>query len=222
MQSSGKTTVNSGTTVGASIINLQGGTFAGQGLVSAPLINSAILSPGGSPGVMTLAPGKDYQQTTLGTLRIEVNGTSPGSQYDQLVIAGNATLSGGLQLLLGNGFTPRPGDQFQILTCASQSGSFSSIDAPVAAGTLWVARYLGTNVTLVLADQLTLTQPSISGGLFHLAFNTTAGLTYVFQASDMLNPPNWQILETRQGDGTIQTVIDPTVKSRRIYRIVIQ
>jgi hypothetical protein len=222
LQTSGITVVTNGTTLGATLINLQGGTLAGQGTIAAPVVNNAVISPGGSAGILTLAAGEDYQQTTGGTLSLELNGTSPGTQYQQFVVGGNATLNGGLQLLLGNGFTPRAGDQFEILSSASLTGSFSSLDAPHPPGTLWVVRYLGTNVTVALANQVSLTEPTILGGQFHLSFNTTAGLNYVVETSEGLNPPNWGILATRKGDGTVQSVTDSIVQTRRFYRVSIQ
>ena len=148
--------------------------------------------------------------------------TIPGPNYDQLVVGGNASLAGTLELLLINGFVPQPGDQFQILTCASQTGAFSQINAPAVSGAVWVAHYSGTNVSAVLADQVKIAQPVLSGGTFSFSFNTTAGLAYVVQESGSLNPSNWQTLTNFAGDGGTKIISDPATKPQRFYRVSIQ
>jgi hypothetical protein len=127
-----------------------------------------------------------------------------------------------MELVLINGFVPQPGDQFRILTCGSQTGQFSQINAPAGSGVVWVAHYSGTNVLAVLANQVKIAQPLLSGGKFSLSFNTTAGLSYVVQESDSLNPSNWQTLEEFAGDGGTKTISDPATKAQRFYRILIQ
>ncbi len=53
-----------------------------------------------------------------------------GTEFDRLAISGTATLSGALNISLINGFTPNPGDSFQIMTFGSRSGTFTTINAP--------------------------------------------------------------------------------------------
>jgi hypothetical protein len=226
-QTAGSTTVDGGTVLGATLLSIGGGTLAGTGtiqatVVPATVVNGGVTSPGGSPGTLTLGPGENYQQGAGGTLRIELGGHNPGTNYDQLVVGGNASLAGTLELLLIKGFVPQPGDQFQILTCGSQTGAFSQINAPALSGAVWVAHYTGTNVSAVLADQVKIAQPVLSGGLFSLSFNTTAGLAYVVQESGSLNPSYWQTLTNLAGDGGPKTISDPASKTQRFYRISIQ
>lgn len=190
------------------------------------MANGGVTSPGGSPGILTLGPGKDYQQGAGGILRIELGGHNPGTQYDQLVVGGNASLTGTLDLTSINGFDPQLGDQFQILTCGSQTGQFSQINgptnAPTVSGAVWVAHYSGTNVSAVLANQVKIAQPVLSGGAFSFSFNTTAGLTYVVQESGSLNPSDWQTLTNFAGDGGTKIIFDPATKTQRFYRVSIQ
>jgi hypothetical protein len=221
-QTAGSTTVDSGTVLGGTLLSIGGGTLAGTGTIQATVVNSGVTSPGGSPGTLTLGPGEDYQQVAGGTLRIELGGHNPGTQYDQLVVGGNASLAGTLELALINGFVPQPGDQFQVLTCGSQTGPFSQINAPAVSGATWVAHYSSTNVSAVLANQVKIAPPVLSGGMFSLSFNTTAGLTFVVQESDSLSPLNWQTLTNLAGDGGAKTVSDPASKTQRFYRILVQ
>jgi hypothetical protein len=58
--------------------------------------------------------------------------------------------------------------------------------------------------------------------MLSLSFDTTAGLTYVVQGSDSLNPSNWQTLKELAGDGGTKTISDPATQPRRFYRILVQ
>ncbi len=145
-------------------------------------------------------------QQTAGTLVMELGGKSAGTQYSQLATAGAASLAGRLELRLINGFTPQPGDTFQLLTCAARAGTFDAISGPQPAGTGWMPRYTGTNVTLTLAGEVPLARPSLAGGILRLPFNTTAGFAYVLQKTDTLCPADWQTLTTVQGSGALEAV----------------
>jgi hypothetical protein len=75
---------------------------------------------------------------------------------------------------------------------------------------------------VVLANQVKVTQPVLSGGMLGFSFYAMAGLTYVVQESDSLDPPNWQTLEEMAGDGGTKTVSDPATEPQRFYRILVQ
>jgi len=79
----------------------------------------------GAAGTLTVTG--TYTQTA-GTLDIELGGTSPGTGYDRLVVGGNAALGGVLQLTVLNGFVPKVGQQFQVLTATGTlSGAFTDV-----------------------------------------------------------------------------------------------
>ena len=79
----------------------------------------------GAAGTMTVTG--TYTQNA-GTLDIELGGTSPGGEYDQLIVGGNAALGGVLQLTLLNGFVPTVGQQFQVLASTGVvSGAFADV-----------------------------------------------------------------------------------------------
>src|SRR4029450_12889147 len=101
----GDTNVNTGTLqVDGSIasantfVNL-GGALAGIGTIGGNLFNSGVVSPGDSPGTLTVKG--NYIQNATGTLRIEIGGLAL-PQHDLLRVTGNATLNGALQLVLIN------------------------------------------------------------------------------------------------------------------------
>ncbi|MEZ4710887.1 MAG: hypothetical protein R3A44_27055 [Caldilineaceae bacterium] len=116
---------NGNYTVGA--FQLDGDSnFSGSGTIPGNIVNRASVAPGDSPGQLQI--GGNYQQEITGTLAIELNGLSAGAEFDQLQIAGNATLGGTLDLTLLNNYMPAIGDAFVIVTAAGVTGEFTTIN----------------------------------------------------------------------------------------------
>ncbi len=128
-----------------------GASLVGSGTLNSNLINGGEVSPGSSPGLITV--DGDYTQSTDGLLTIELGGTTPGSGFDQLSITGNANLAGTLDVSLLGEFHPSPGDSFTILTYGSRTGTFTSVilpDPPPQAGMEWEIEY-GDNALTITA-----------------------------------------------------------------------
>ena len=62
-----------------------------------------------------------------GTLFIELEGDTPGSGFDQLVVTGNAQIAGTLDVSALNLFEPFVGQTFEILTANNISETFDNI-----------------------------------------------------------------------------------------------
>ena len=131
-------------------IYLNGGVLSGVGQVNGPIVNSAEVKPGASPGAITI--NGSYTQTATGRLTIEIGGPSPGSQHDRLVVSGPATLAGTLQLSLTNGFAPKEGDSFNVLSYGSRSGAFSTSNAGLLGLT---ESYTPTSLLLIAGSNAT-------------------------------------------------------------------
>jgi filamentous hemagglutinin family protein len=115
-------------TGGAALNNT--GTIGGNGtidLAGAMLTNNGNVSPGASPGDLTIFG--DYTQSSAGVLTIEVAGTNPGTEYDVLNVNGNATLGGTLNIVPVNGYTPPPQQNYNVVTYNSHSGDFNSVNS---------------------------------------------------------------------------------------------
>ena len=98
----GNTTINAGTLqvdgfIGSknTFVNLLG-TLSGNGTVGGNVFNSGVVSPGHSPGKLTVKG--NYTQTAAGTLLIEVAGRNAG-QFDVLAVGGKANLAGTVRIL---------------------------------------------------------------------------------------------------------------------------
>jgi autotransporter-associated beta strand protein len=117
---SGTTNVNVGTLqVDGSLSNTSAVNVASQGTLkgigtinpAATLTVSGILAPGGNPGILStgsviLNPGSVFA--------VELNGTAPGTGYDQLAVTGSVGLGGDLSVSLG--FVPMLYDKFFIIS----------------------------------------------------------------------------------------------------------
>lgn len=110
----------------AGIFNLQAnGTVQGEGSIASErfAINGGAIAPGNSPGIQTFNGDEDF---SLSIMEIEIDGIStPGSDHDQVVVNGTATLGGTIEFLIN--YTPTNGDQVVILDASSINGTFSGI-----------------------------------------------------------------------------------------------
>jgi len=108
----GVTLTNNGTVTGSFTVG-NGGTLNGTGTVNGNLTvgSGGSIAPGNSPGVVTVNGNFDLQSDS--TFNVELAGTSPGAEYDQLFANGSVTLAGALNLTAS--FVPVDGDLFFIL-----------------------------------------------------------------------------------------------------------
>ena len=120
--------VNNGTISGTTDVNY-GSLAKGSGVYGVVNVNQGgIYAPGNSPGISTAA-AVTFDHTAVSgapVLQIELAGTAPGIEYDQLHVMGQLSLGGVLQVVLINGFAPVPGNAFDILDWGTLSGKFSS------------------------------------------------------------------------------------------------
>jgi hypothetical protein len=127
-QYAGLTSLAGGVLGASGTVNIQGGTLSGYGTINASVINAGVLSVGAAAATGTLSINGNYTQTSGGTLNIRLGGTTAGSQYDQLIVTGVATLDGTLNVSLINGFVPAPGNSFKVLTFGSRTGNFATMN----------------------------------------------------------------------------------------------
>ena len=159
----GATFTNEGTVFFASgtQINDPNGDFINNGLITGfgtfnnNFINQApgTVAPGASPGCTDFVA--DF--TNIGTLIIDVNGTTPCTGHDQLTVGGTAFLGGTLDVILG--YTPTNGDEIVIIDASTISGTFATVNLPSAD---WSIQYDSPNAGQVSIKYLDSTTPFIS------------------------------------------------------------
>ena len=113
---------------GPGIVAVTGGTLAGTGTIANNVTNSGgTVSPGNfaSPNVSSvgaLTVNGNYTQGADGTLFIQINGSAPGSGFDQLLTTRTANFAGKLDVTSDGGFAPAGDSQFQVVTYGSRAG----------------------------------------------------------------------------------------------------
>lgn len=153
-------------------------------------------------------------------------GTEPGTQFDQLLISGKATLDGRLHARLMSGFVPGFNSRFEVLTCGSRLGTFASfLSDPLPPGNFLNPVYQPGGVDLVTLDaRPTFTAGSLSmtNGQFSFQLTGIAAQPYAIEAATNLEPPvSWTPLATNVLPGsTIWEFVDPdsTNHPYRFYR----
>ncbi|HEX8743461.1 MAG TPA: MopE-related protein [Thermoleophilaceae bacterium] len=133
VQTAGTTTLAGRLDLTAGRLDLQGGTLAGDGQVGGALQNGGgTVSPGGSAPAELSVSG-NYTQGAQGTLRIDVDGTDPGTGHDRLAVGGTATLGGNL-LVDSAAFTPDLASQLTFVTSAGSLGGTFATESGMSAG----------------------------------------------------------------------------------------
>jgi hypothetical protein len=118
-QTDGISDVN-GTLV-ADVVDLQGGSLTGAGMIEGTLLNEGgTVAPGeGAPGILTAS---GFIQTS-GTLLFDIQS---GIDYSQLQIANNAQFAGNIGFDFLNGFTPTDDQVYTLIAYGSATGEFGS------------------------------------------------------------------------------------------------
>ena len=136
-QTAGSTLLEGGniSTSGTATMTVTGGNVFGKGTITGGLTNtSGVVSA--SPSITSTTTGTlavnganagYYTQGTGGTIEFGVAGSSAGD-FDVLAATGTATLAGNAQLCLLKGFKPSVGATFPVMTYASETGNFSTVN----------------------------------------------------------------------------------------------
>jgi hypothetical protein len=116
---------------GGGTLNCDEGTCGGSGTIGGSVNNNGgTISPGNSPGILTI--DGNYTQGDTGTLALEIGGLVPGDDHDKLVVMGIADLDGTVAVELTGGFGPSTGDEFDVLDFTSFVNSGYSFDFSLA------------------------------------------------------------------------------------------
>lgn len=122
-----------------------GGVLTGHGVIDAEVFNNGVLTIGGSAG-KTIKLNGDYQQSQSGTLQITL-----GKNYQTAVkIRGQAVLAGVLRVATEDGFQPKRGQTFVVVTAAAITETFRNTSDEIVAqnGTRFAIGYSDNKVTL--------------------------------------------------------------------------
>jgi hypothetical protein len=195
---------NTGTTIVASSV-----PFNNSGTVD---IRSGILAANGG-----------YISTSNALLNCALGGTTAGTNYGQLQVAGAVTLNGTLSVDLINGFVPTTNDSFTVLTAGARTGSFANFLHP----SNLVTMQLSTTPNAVFVrstgfpvPELVLFPPLITSSNVTLCWMGESNKTYRLEFSPDLGPTNWFTVPGEVSTSNHKTCLsDALTASNRFYRV---
>jgi autotransporter-associated beta strand protein/T5SS/PEP-CTERM-associated repeat protein len=216
----GLLSLNGRTTVGELIISA-GAMLGGTGRIEGNVLNRGTVSPGNSIGTLTIAG--DYQQTSSGSLDIEI--ASPSS-FDRLVVGGRASLAGTLQVLPIGGNSLSYGEKYAFLQAGSISGSFGTINAPEG----FRGRFLsdGSTGTLLIAPDsytrvaVTPNQRSAAKALDSFISATSGDRQEVSIALDELTEAEYPAAFDQIAPGFYETLADLAIEQAFVQTQLLQ
>ncbi len=124
------------------------GSFTGTGTVNL----EGDLNPGNSPAAVQFAGNVAFGSGAF--LKIELAGSTPGAQYDQVHVTGQLSLNGELDVSLLGTYIPAVGTTFDILDWGSLAGTFFSLQLPTLTNGIWDTSQLYTTGTLFVVGGL--------------------------------------------------------------------
>ncbi len=143
-------------------MSVNNGTMAGTGTFNSSRQTQAYINrnidPGSGSTTGTMTIDSPARFTNDGRLSLDINGSAPGTQHDQLVITGDIELGGTLNVTLGSSFA-QVGDSFTIIDNQGTnpiSGTFSGLPEQGLVeygGNIFTVSYVGgdgNDVTLTL------------------------------------------------------------------------
>jgi PEP-CTERM motif len=192
LQNTGQTTVDGRL---SGVINFAGGSVYGNGgTIAGTVTSNASLNFGDAPmtvGQLTFAG--NFTQGANGGMTFDI---ASQNSYDKMNITGQARLNGMMMIDLLNGYVPQVGNLFEIMSFASESGTFSNVvGLPINGQEHFVLEYNANNLTLDV----------VSGGLAGLSSLKTGSTNsepYIQLAESTGQP-----MET--GQGPLQTTPEP-------------
>ena len=167
VMSNNSTTIVNGqfTSTAGSFAVMNGSTVGGNGTINGNLVNNGLVSPGNSPG--TLSIGGDFTQTSSGSFLLEAGSLSI---FDRLSVTGAANLAGELAATGFGGHTLSVGDSYQFLTAdGGISGTFDTITMPAGLRGRFVVSGANNSLGTLFIAPATYTSMAITPNQFNAA-----------------------------------------------------
>jgi filamentous hemagglutinin family protein len=133
VQTAGNLNVQPGAVLNGNV-NINGGALRGFASINGNLnAQGGRIVPGASPGLMTVSGDLNLDSTSVIDIEIASDGGVKGTDFDCIVVQGNANLAGQLNLIDISGGTLTAGSQYAFLEASAINGSFGSVsNAPAS------------------------------------------------------------------------------------------
>jgi len=164
-----------------------------------------------------------YASGSAALLNCVLGGTTAGSGYGQLQVAGTVALNGALSVVLTNGYAPATNDSFTLLTAGTRTGTFASFSYPSNQVTMQLSNTASSvivRVTGVAPPAPLLLSPLLSGANVLLTWTAVSNITYRLEFNPDLTSSNWNALSGDVlGLSNTASKIDALTPSNRFYRV---
>jgi hypothetical protein len=164
-----------------------------------------------------------YTSRSNALLNCAIGGTTAGTGFGQLQVAGTVNLNGSLSVDFINGFIPATNDSFAVLTAGTRNGSFANFFYPSNEVTMQLSNTptsVIVRVTGVAPTKPMLLQPELSGSDIRLIWTAWSNTTYRLEFKSDLSTTDWLALP---GDVTTHSntasKLDSLTPSNRFYRV---
>ena len=176
------------------------GPVSGAGSFTGDIVFQSRYAPGNSPAIVNV---ENITLTSTSTLEMEIGGLTPGTQHDQIVVSGTATLGGRLDIPLINGFQPTLGDSVTIISGGTITGGFAEATSPNPPDNLAIfVNETPTEVTVTFVQPVPENYDSNSGG--GTWSDTNIWLSGIVPDTDN----NTNIFNPTAGDQTVTVNVD--------------
>ena len=170
-----------------------------------------------------VAANHGYTSSTSALLNCALGGTTAGTGYGQLQVAGTVTLNGALSVNLTNGYSPTTNDSFTVLTAGARTGTFTGFSYPSNQVTMQLSNTTTSviaRVTGVFPPPPVLLPPVLSSSNVLLTWTAISNGNYRLEFNPRLSLSNWSAVP---GDVTSQSnlasKLDFLTPSNRFYRV---
>jgi len=154
----GDTNINGGIlsvngSIASNVFVASGGTLGGSGTIggNVTVASGGIIAPGNSPGILTV---NSLTLNSGSITRMEINGLTAGTEYDQIVVNNTATLGGTLDLVFG--YTPTANSRFTLIQAGNIVPGFAAIQNNLSSNlgaALQVSTIVGSTTFDILVNQ---------------------------------------------------------------------
>jgi len=117
--------INGTLSTGHGLVIRNSALLGGSGTIYGDVVTHGILSPGNSPGTLTVIG--DHTFTDGSTFLLEIAGTS---NFDRLLVSGTATLDGTLEVTPYGGNSLEYGQKFTFVKAGKITGEFNEVNMP--------------------------------------------------------------------------------------------
>jgi hypothetical protein len=167
-----------------------------------------------------------YTSTGNALLNFALGGTTAGTDFGQLQVAGSVTLNGSVSVDLSNGFAPAVNDSFTVVSAGTRNGAFANFFYPSNDVTMQLSNTPSTVVVRVtdahFVPRLVLFQPELLGSELRLTWTAISNTTYRVEFNADLISSNWSNLSGDViGVSNTASKLDPLAMGYRFYRVLL-